>query len=58
LVKHTHTYESRQRMSLSLKSIIRNINKPRIITLETRLKLSLRSIGVLKVFNTSNKFVK
>jgi group I intron endonuclease len=54
-----HTYESRQMMSLSFKSITRNNNIPRIIKLETRLKLFLRSQGeVLKVFNTSEKFVK
>jgi NUMOD1 domain len=46
-------------MSLSFKSITRNNNIPRIIKLETRLKLFLRSQGeVLKVFNTSEKFVK
>jgi len=46
-------------MSLSLKSITRNNNIPKIIKLETRLKLSLRSQGVpIKVFNTSTKFVK
>ena len=55
----THTYESRQMMSLSLKSIVRKKNIPRIVTSETRLKLSLRSQGVpIKVFNTSNKFIK
>jgi hypothetical protein len=55
----THTYESRQIMSLNLKSTTRNNNMPRIIKLETRLKLSLRSHGVpIKIFNTSNKFVK
>ena len=44
---------------ISLKSITRNNNIPKIIKLETRLKLSLRSQGVpIKVFNTSNKFVK
>ena len=44
---------------ISLKSITRNNNIPKIIKLETRLKLSLRSQGVpIKVFNTSTKFVK
>jgi hypothetical protein len=46
-------------MNLSLKSITRNDNIPRIIKLETRLKLSLKNKSVpIKVFNTSNKFVK
>ena len=46
-------------MSLSLKSITRNDNIPIIIKLETRLKLSLKNKSVpIKVFNTSNKFVK
>jgi group I intron endonuclease len=42
----THTYETRKKISLSLKSIIRTNDKPKTIKLETRLKLSLRSHGV------------
>jgi len=42
----TLSYETRKMISESLKSIIRPKNKFRIVTSETRLKLSLRSHGI------------
>ena len=54
----TPSYETRKRISESSKSAIR-INKPKIIKLETRLKLSLNSNGIrIKVFDKSNKIFK
>lgn len=54
-----HTYETRKKIGLSIKSIIRTHNTPKTIKLETRLKLSLRSHGVnVKIFDKSNKLVK
>lgn len=59
LLGKTHTYETRKKISLSLKSIIRTIDKFKFVRLETRLKLSLRSHGVsIKMFNSSGKFIK
>jgi group I intron endonuclease len=53
----THTYETREKIRLSLKSIIR-VNKPKAITLETRLLKSLRCKGVpVKVYNKSNNLI-
>jgi group I intron endonuclease len=47
----THTYETRKKIGLSLKSIIRvNNNKPRVVTLKTKLSMSLRCKGVCKSF--------
>jgi len=54
-----HTYETRKKIGLSLKSIIRINDRPKSINLETRLKLSLRSIGgSVKIFDSSKKLVK
>ena len=53
-----HTYESRKMISLNLKSLIRS-NKPKVVTSETRLKISLRSKGVpVKVFDLKNSLIK
>jgi len=54
-----HTYETRKKIGLILKSIIRVNVTPRIVTMDTILKLSLRSRGVsVKVFDKSNNLVK
>jgi group I intron endonuclease len=55
-----HTDETKQKISLSLKSIIRaKTITPRVVTIDTRLKLSLRSQGVkIKVLDKSNNLVK
>ena len=54
-----HTYETRKKIGLSLKSIIRTNNTLKTIKLDTRLNLSLRSKGVkVKVFGKSKKLVK
>jgi group I intron endonuclease len=54
-----HTYETRKKIGLSLKSLIRVNITPRVVTIDTRLKLSLRSHGVnVKVFDKSNNLVK
>jgi len=46
-------------IGLSLRSIIRTNNKPRVIKLETRNKLSLRSHGInINVFDKSNNMKK
>jgi group I intron endonuclease len=53
-----HTDESRKTIGQSLKAIVRSKDKPKIITVETRLKLSLRSHGVcIKIFDESNNLV-
>jgi group I intron endonuclease len=53
-----HTDETRKKMQLSLKSIIRDNNKPRVITLETKLSMSLRCKGVnVKVYDKSNNLI-
>jgi group I intron endonuclease len=55
----THSYETRKKIGLSLKSIIRVNNEPKVITLETRLLRSLRCKGVsVKLFDKDNNFVK
>jgi group I intron endonuclease len=52
----TPCFETRKRISESSKSAIR-INKPKIIRLETRLKLSLNSNGIrIKVFKNNKLF--
>jgi len=54
-----HTSETKQNVSLSFKPIIRANFTPNIITIETRLKLSLISQGVkVKVMDKSNDLVK
>lgn len=55
-----HTYETRNKISHTLKSILRGLeNKPRIVTLETRFKMSLRCQGVsIKVYDKDNNLVK
>ena len=54
-----HTYETRKMIGLSLRAAIKTNNKPKVIKLETRKKLSLRSQGVIvKVFDKSNNLVK
>jgi hypothetical protein len=54
----TQTYETREKIRLSLKSIIRVNNKPKVIRLETRLLKSLRCKGVpVKVYDKSNNFI-
>lgn len=53
-----HTYETRKKMQLSLKSIVRDNNKPRVVTLETKLSMSLRCKGVnVKVYDKSNNLI-
>lgn len=53
-----HSLESRIKIGKSLKSIIRINNKSKIVGLETRLKLSVRSHGVcVKVFDSSNNLI-
>jgi group I intron endonuclease len=53
-----HTSETRKKIAESLKSIIRINNKPKVMGIETRLKLSLRSQGVcVRVFDKSNNLV-
>jgi len=53
-----HTYESIKKIEESLKSKFRFNDSPKIIKLDTRLKLYLRSHGVsVKVFDKSNKLV-
>lgn len=52
-----HTYESRKLISIGLKSIIRT-NTPKVLKLETKLKISLRSKGVpVKVFYLKGNFI-
>jgi hypothetical protein len=42
----------------SLRFIVRVNNKPKVVTLETKIKISLRSQGVsVKVFYLSNNFI-
>jgi group I intron endonuclease len=54
-----HTYETRKKIGISLRSIIRTNDTPKTIKLETRLKLSLRSQGVsVKVFDKSKMLIK
>jgi rRNA-processing protein FCF1 len=54
----TPSYETRKRISEYSKAAIR-INKPKIVTLETRLKISLNSNGIrIKVFDQFNKIFK
>jgi group I intron endonuclease len=53
-----HTYESRKLISIGLKSIIRT-NTPKVIKLETKLKISLRSRGVpVKVFDLKGNLIR
>lgn len=53
-----HTYESRKMIGESLRSIVRVNNKPKVVTLETKIKVSLRSQGVsVKVFDSSNNLI-
>lgn len=55
----THTDKTRQMIGLSLRSIIRTNNKPKVLKLETKLKLSLRTRGVsVKVFDKSNNLIE
>ena len=55
----THTYETRKQMHFSLKYLIRVKNKPRVVTLETKLLMSLRCKGVsVKVFDKLNNLIK
>ena len=53
-----HSIESRKKIGETLKSIVKVNNKPKVVSIETRLKLSLRVQGVcVKVFNPSNNLV-
>ena len=53
-----HTYETIKKIGESLRSINRINNKPKVVKLETRLKLSLISHGIsVKVFDNSNNLV-
>jgi group I intron endonuclease len=53
-----HTDETRKKMHLSLKSIVRDNNKPRVATLETKLSMSLRCKGVkVRVYDKSNNLI-
>jgi group I intron endonuclease len=53
-----HTDETRKKMHLSLKSIVRDNNKSRVATLETKLSMSLRCKGVnVKVYDKSNNLI-
>lgn len=53
-----HTDETKKKMQLSLKSIIRDKNKSRIVTLNTKLSMSLRCKGVnVKVYDKSNNLI-
>jgi len=53
-----HTDETRKKIHLSLKSIVRGNNKPRVATLETKLSMSLRCKGVnVKVYDKSNNLI-
>jgi len=53
-----HTSESRKLMSIALKSIIRT-NTPKVVKLETKLKISLRSKGVpVKVFDLKGNLIR
>jgi group I intron endonuclease len=55
----THTDETKKKIQLSLKAIIRVNNIPRTVTIETKLKMSLRCKGVpVRVFNESNNLIK
>lgn len=54
-----HTYETRQRIGLSIKLSVKVKLIPKLITKDTRLKLSSRSSGVkVKIYDKSNNFVK
>lgn len=53
-----HTYETRKKISLTLKSLLNVKNKPKIVTLETRLKMSLRCHGVSVKLYKDNNFIK
>jgi group I intron endonuclease len=53
-----HTYESRKLISIGLKSIIRT-NTPKVLKLETKLKISLISKGVpVKVFDLKGNLIR
>ena len=55
----THSYETREKIGLSLRNLPRVNNKPKTIKLETRLKLSLRSHGVsVEIYAKSNNLIK
>lgn len=53
-----HTYETRQKIGLSLKFSVKVNTKPKLITRDTKIKLSSRSRGVsLKVKNLENNLI-
>ena len=55
----THTDETRKKMQFSQKSLIRVNNKPRVVTIKTKFKMSLKCKGVsVKVFDKSNNSIK
>ena len=54
-----HTSETRKMIGLSLRAVAKTTNRPRVVNLETRTKLSLRSHGIkIKVFDKSNNMIK
>lgn len=54
-----HSFESRKKIGETLRSLIRENIKPKVIKAETRLKLSFRCQGVcVKVFDCSNKYIR
>lgn len=53
-----HTYETRQKIGLGIKLSVKVNIKPKLITMDTKLKLSSRSRGVsLKVFDLENNLI-
>ena len=54
-----HSYETRKKIGLSLKSVVRVNTVPRTVTMDTRLKLSSRSHGVsVIIFDASKTITK
>jgi group I intron endonuclease len=54
-----HTLETRQKIGLSIKLSVKVNIRPKLITMDTKLKLSSRSIGVsLKVLDLENNIIK
>lgn len=54
-----HSYDTRKKIGISLRSIIRTNYTPKTIKLETKLKLSLRNQGIsVKVFDKSKMLIK
>jgi group I intron endonuclease len=58
LFNKKHTYETRNKIRESIKSLIRVNNKPKVVTNETKLRMSLRSQGIkVKVFDKSDNVI-